>query len=206
MDALGDGTVRYALDAIEASNEQNGEADLRHHLAHLQVINPADIPRFAELNAVANFQPLWAYADAYIVDLTWPFVSEETARWMYPIKSVIDAGGTVAFGSDWSVSSVNPMPQIETAITRVDAEFHNTEVMNPEQRITLPQAIEAFTINAAFVNHQDDTTGSIEIGKLADLVVIDRNLFTIPESEISDAKVLLTLFGGKPVYGDPKSL
>jgi len=198
--------VRYALDAIEASNEQNGAQDLRHHLAHLQVINPQDIPRFAELGAVANFQPLWAYADDYIVDLTWPFVSEETARWMYPIKSVIDAGGTVAFGSDWAVSTVNPMPQIETAITRVDAEFHNTEVMNPEQRITLPQAITAFTINAAFVNHQDDTTGSIETGKLADLIVVDRNLFTIPPTEISDTNVLLTLFGGKPVYGDPDSL
>jgi len=204
--ALGDGAVRYALDAIEASNEQNGAADLRPHLSHIQIINPADIPRFAELGAVANFQPLWAYADAYVVDLTLPFISEETARWMYPIKSVIDAGGTVAFGSDWSVSSVNPMPQIETAITRVDAEFHNTEVMNPEQRITLPQAITAFTINAAFVNHQDDTTGSIETGKLADLIVVDRNLFTIPPSEISDTSVLLTLFGGEPVYGDPRSL
>jgi len=124
---------------------------------------------------------------------------------MYPIKSVIDAGGKVAFGSDWSVSTANPFPQIETAITRVDAETHGTEVLNPEQRITLQQAIEAFTINAAFVNQQDDSTGSIEKGKLADLIVVDRNLFEIKPGEISDAKVSLTLFEGKPVYGGLKA-
>ena len=124
---------------------------------------------------------------------------------MYPIKSVIDAGGKVAFGSDWSVSTANPFPQIETAITRVDAESHNTEVLNPEQRITLEQAIEAFTINAAFVNQQDDSTGSIEKGKLADLIVVDRNLFEIKPEEISDARVVLTLFEGKSVYGGLKA-
>jgi len=121
---------------------------------------------------------------------------------MYPIKSVIDSGATVAFGSDWSVSTANPMPQIETALTRVDAETHDTDVMNPEQRITLEQAIEAFTINAAFVNKQEDRTGSIEKGKLADLIVLDRNLFEIEPTQISEARVVLTLFEGKPVYGD----
>ena len=198
--------MRLALDAIEEARKRNGDSDLRHHLSHLQVIHPDDIPRFRELGAVANFQPLWAYADEYITELTLPFISEETARWLYPIKSVIDTGATVAFGSDWSVSTVDPLPQIETAITRIDAVTHNTDVLNPEQRITLEQAIAAFTINAAFVNHQEQATGSIEVGKLADLIVLDKNLFAIDAAEISDAKVLVTLFEGKAVYGTPADL
>jgi len=204
--ALGDGAARHALDAIEEANTRHGNADLRHHLSHLQVIHPDDHARFAELGAVANFQPLWAYADEYVVDLTLPFISEETARWMYPIKSILDAGGRVAFGSDWSVSSVNPMPQIETAVTRVDADSHATDVLNPEQRITIEQAIEAFTLGSAYVNHQEDVTGSIETGKFADLVVLDQKLFEIEPAKISDTKVLLTLFGGKAVYGNPADL
>ena len=204
--AIGDAAVRQSLDAIETAQVTNGRRDLRHHISHLQIIDPADIPRFGELDVVANFQPLWAYADSYVVDLTIPFIGAERARWMYPIKSVIDAGGKVAFGSDWSVSTANPFPQIETAITRVDADNHDTPVMNPEQRITLAQALQAFTLNAAFVNHQDESTGSIAVGKLADLIVLDRNLFEIAPEDISETKVLLTLFGGKPVYGDPATL
>jgi hypothetical protein len=204
--ALGDGAARLALDAVEEAHRRHGDTDLRHHLSHLQVIHPDDHARFAELGAVANFQPVWAYADDYMVDLTLPFISEETARWMYPIKSVLDAGGKVAFGSDWSVSTVNPMPQIETAVTRVDADTHATDVLNPEQRITVEQAVEAFTMGSAYVNHQDDTTGSIEVGKLADLVVLDRNIFEIDAEKISDTKVVLTLFGGKPVHGSPADL
>ncbi len=204
--AIGDGAIRQSLDAIEVAQSANGNNDRRHHISHLQVIDPADIPRFAELDVVANFQPLWAYADAYVTDLTIPFIGEERARWMYPIKSVIDAGGKIAFGSDWSVSTANPFPQIETAITRVDVDTHDTPVMNPEQRITLAQALEAFTLNSAFVNHQDDSTGSITVGKLADVIVLDRDLFRIAPEDISETKVVLTLFGGKPVYGDPASL
>ena len=199
--AIGDGAIRQSLDAVEEARTRNGDLGHRHHISHLQIIDPEDIPRFAELGVVANFQPLWAMADDYVVDLTIPFIGEERAQWMYPIKSVIDAGGKVAFGSDWSVSTANPFPQIETAITRVEAEKHSTEVLNPEQRITLEQAIEAFTINAAYVNHQEKLTGSIENGKLADLIVLDRNLFEIEPEEISETKVVLTLFGGKPVFG-----
>ena len=204
--SLGDGAVRYALDAVEEANKRHGDTDLRHHLSHLQVVHPDDHARFAELGAVANFQPLWAYADAYIVDLTLPFITEETARWMYPIKSLLDAGAHVAFGSDWAVSSVDPMPQIETAVTRVDADSHATEVLNPEQRITVQQAIEAFTMGSAYVNHQEDVTGSIEPGKFADLIVLNRNLLEIKPENISDAKVVLTLFAGKPVHGRPADL
>jgi len=199
--ALGDGAVRYALDAIEVAREQNGDSDRRHHLSHLQVIHPDDIPRFAALGAVANFQTAWAYADEYVVDLTLPFIKPEVAKWMYPVRSVLDAGGEVAFGSDWAVSTADPFYQIETAVTRVDAESHATEPLNPEQAITLEEAVEGFTSGSAWVNHLDEETGSIEVGKLADLIVLDQNIFEVDPTEISDTKVLLTLFEGLPVYG-----
>jgi predicted amidohydrolase YtcJ len=199
--AIGDGAVRQALDAIEAARTQNGANDHRHHIAHLELIDPADLPRFGALDATANFQPLWAYPDDYIVDLTIPFIGEQRAKWLYPIRSVIDAGGRVAFGSDWSVSTANPFMEMETAVTRMDALSNEGGALLPEQRISIAQAIEAFTIDAAYVNHQDHRTGSVEVGKLADLAVLDQNLLEIEPSAISETKVLLTLFGGKVVYG-----
>ena len=204
--AIGTAAVRQSLDAIEEALIENGQNDNRHHISHLQMIHPDDVPRFAELDAIANFQPLWAYNDAYVTELTVPFIGEERARWMYPIKSVQNFGGMVAFGSDWSVSSANPLPQIETAITRLSAYDEDVPVMLPEERIDLESAIVAFTINAAYLNQHEDQTGSIEVGKLADLIVLDRNLFEIEPADISEAQILLTLFGGEPVYGDVSSL
>jgi predicted amidohydrolase YtcJ len=125
---------------------------------------------------------------------------------MYPIRSVHDAGGMLAFGSDWSVSTANPFPQIETALTRQESIGEATPVFIPEERIDLQTAIDAFTINAAFVNRRETETGSIEVGKIADLIVIDQNLFEIAPQDISDTKVLLTLFAGKAVFGDLASL
>lgn len=199
--SIGDAAVRQALDAIEQAITDNGRSGNRHHISHLQMIDPADIPRFKELDVVANFQPLWAYADDYVTELTIPFIGEERARWMYPIKSVQDAGGMIAFGSDWSVSTANPFPQIETAVTRKSAVDESIPVFIPEERIDLPTAIAAFTINAAFVNKHEQDTGSIEVGKFADLVVVDQNLFEIESSEISETKALLTLLEGKAVHG-----
>jgi hypothetical protein len=203
--AIGDAAVRQSLDAIEEALLDNGQLGHRHHISHLQMIDPADIPRFAELDAVANFQPLWAYPDEYVTELTIPFIGEERARWMYPIKSVLDTGARVAFGSDWSVSTANPFPQIETAITRKSA-TEDSAVLNPEQRIDLVAALAAFTINAAFVNRLDEQTGSIEVGKLADLIVLDQNLFEIAPEDISETKSLLTMFEGKVVHGDIAAL
>jgi len=203
---IGDAAVRYAFDAIEEAQIENGSLGNRHHLSHIQMFDPADIPRFAELDAVANFQPLWAYADEYVTELTVPFIGEERARWMYPIKSVQDTGAMIAFGSDWSVSTANPLPQIETAITRRGAFDEPMPVFIPEERIDLETALVAFTINAAYVNKHEDQTGSIEVGKLADLIVLDRNLFDIEPADISETQVLLTLFGGNAVYGDVAAL
>jgi len=199
--AIGDAAITQCLDAVEAAIDANGNAHRRHHISHLQLIHPGDLSRFRELDVVANFQPLWAYADAYVTDLTIPFIGEERAEWMYTIRSVVNAGGMIAFGSDWFVSTANPFPQIETAVTRTDAEGDDAPFM-PHETIDLATALAAFTINSAYVNGIDDVSGSISVGKLADLIVLDRNLFAIPAKEISEARVLLTLFGGKPVHGD----
>jgi predicted amidohydrolase YtcJ len=204
--AIGDAAVRQCLDAVEAARNQNGDIGHRHHIAHLQLIDPDDIPRFRELDVIADFQPLWALADDYQTELTMPYLGPERSRWQYPIRSLLNSGAMIAFGSDWGVSSANPFEQIETAVTRMGALGETTEPFYPEERIDLPTAIAAFTINAAYVNHIDDKTGSIEVGKLADLIVLDRNLFELDQADISDTKVLLTLMEGQPVFGDPATL
>jgi predicted amidohydrolase YtcJ len=200
--AIGDAAIRQCLDAVEAARRTNGARDARHHVAHIQLFDPADIPRFRTLGVVANFQPLWAYADDYITELTLPFLDAERQRWIYPIGSLLRSGAVVAFGSDWSVSSANPLEELEVAVTRMGPNGETKTPYLPDERIDLRDALAAFTLNAAYVNFQEERTGSIEAGKLADLIVLDRNLFAIPPAQISDTKVLLTLFGGKPIFGD----
>ena len=204
--AIGDAAIRQSLDAVEAALETNGNLEHRHHISHLQLINEADVPRFRELGVVANFQPLWAFADSYITDLTIPYIGPERTKWLYPIESVHRSGGMIAFGSDWSVSTANPFHEIETAVTRMGSDGETTEPFLPDERIDLPLALAAFTINAAYVNTHERDTGSIEVGKYADLIVLDRNLFDIDPREISDTSVLLTLVEGQPVHGDLASL
>ena len=204
--AIGDGAVRQSLDAIEAARTANGDLGHRHHISHLQLIHPDDQPRFRKLGVIANFQPLWAYADAYVTDLTLPFISRQTASYMYPIASMEKSGAVIAFGSDWSVSTANPFEEMETAITRLGSLGDTTVPFLPAESIALPEALAAFTINAAYTNRDEKNTGSLEVGKRANLAVLDRNLFEIPPSEISGTQVLLTLFEGKPVHGDPGAL
>ncbi len=204
--AIGDGAVRQALDAIAAARAANGDLGHRHHLSHIQRLHPDDQPRFRQLNVVANFQPLWAYADDYVTDLTLPFISKQAGTYMYPIGSIEKSGAVVAFGSDWSVSTANPFEEMETAVTRMASVGELRAPFLPEERIGLPEALAAFTINAAYTNHDEENTGSLEVGKVANLAVLDRNLFEIPATEISDTQVLLTLFEGKPVHGDPGKL
>jgi hypothetical protein len=204
--AIGDAAVRQSLDAVEAARAANGDQGHRHHISHIQLIDNADVPRFKQLGVVANYQPLWAYSDEYITELTIPFLGPERSSHMYAINSLVKSGATVAFGSDWSVSSPNPFEEMETAITRLGALGETTEPFLPEEAITLAQALDAFTINAAYVNRLDQDTGSLEVGKRADLAVLDRNLFDIKPAELSDTKVLVTLFEGKPVHGDLEAL
>jgi predicted amidohydrolase YtcJ len=199
---IGDGAVRQALDAIAAARAQNGDRGHRHHLSHLELVDPADVPRFRELGVVANFQPLWAYADPYVTQLTIPFLGPERSQRLYPIGSLYRSGALLAFGSDWNVSSANPLEEIQVAVTRMNPAGGDAAPFLPEERIALPEALAAFTIGSAYVNRLERETGSIEVGKRADLVVLDRNLFAIPASEIGRARPLVTLFDGHPVYGD----
>ena len=204
--AIGDAAIRQSLDAVEEAMLENGALGNRHHISHLQVIHPDDIARFAELDVVANFQPLWAAYDDYIKELNVPAIGEERTSWMYPIQSVKDAGGMVAFGSDWSVSTANPFYQMETAITRMDSNDYSIDPFIPDEAIDIETAIDAFTINAAFVNKHEGDTGSIEPGKYADLIVLDQNLIDIESIAISDTLVLLTLLEGNAVYGSIENL
>jgi predicted amidohydrolase YtcJ len=203
--ALAERAVREALDAIEAARTANGPTDGRHHLAHIQVVHPDDIPRFRELGAVANAQPLWAAHESQMDDLTIPFLGEPRWRWQYPFASLVRAGAVLAMGSDWSVSTPNPLEEIHVAVNRkVPPQYHHKvethDVFLPDERLDLPTAVAAFTMGSAYVNHLDTDTGSIEPGKYADLAVIDRNLFAAPVDEIAAATVDATYVEGEPVY------
>ncbi len=198
--AIGDRAVRDTLDALEAAQKTNGVRDSRHHIAHLELVDPADIPRFRTLGVIANFQPFWANGDEYITKMTEPELGPARSRWIYPIASVEAAGGVTAFGSDWNVSSMNPLDGIEVAITHREPSKGPGPAWLPEERITLPDAIAGYTIRGAYLDFTERETGSIEVGKAADLVVLDRNLFEIPPSQIHEAKVLWTLLDGKEVY------
>ena len=198
--AIGDAAVRRALDGFEAMREKNGRSDNRHQIVHLQLIDEADHARFSALNIGAVFQLLWAYPDPAAMELDVPLLGRERAWQMYPSKSVLDAGGRVVGGSDYFVTQIEPLLAIETAITRQNPWSNEGEVLNADERLDLATMIEAYTINGAYQMKLEDEQGSIEVGKRADLIVLDRNLFDIPPSEISDAKITLTLFDGRVVY------
>ncbi len=198
--AIGDRAIRVALDAIEKARQRNGERDARHHLAHIQLWHPDDIPRMRRLEVIANFQPLWAWADDFITDLSEPYLGPERSRWLYPIRSLVDSGAVVVFGSDWDVSTMNPLPAIEVGMTRQDPADSASPVWLPQERVDLETMLAGYTINAARVNFLETESGSIEVGKRADLVVLERDLSTIPASEIGDVEVLLTLFDGEVVF------
>jgi len=201
--ALGDRAVRQALDAVESARQANGMTDMRPHLAHLQLVDPADWPRFRELGAGANVQPYWACNDDQMTDLTLPFLTPERAALQYPIASLHRAGARLVGGSDWTVSTPNVMAEVEVAVTRISPEAREREPFLPDEAIDLETALRAFTLGSAWANHRDDTTGSIAIGKLADLVVMDRDIAREPANRLADARVLLTLVEGEPVFEDP---
>ncbi|WP_406735467.1 amidohydrolase family protein [Streptomyces sp. NBC_01108] len=197
--ALGDRAVREALDAVQAAVEAHGRRGNRHHLAHLQVVHPDDLDRFARLGAIANIQPLWAAHEPQMDELTIPFLGPERASWQYPFGSLLRAGATLAAGSDWPVSSPDPIAGIHVAVNRMEPEATDGRVFLPEQRLDLATAVAAYTAGSAHVNGLDDT-GSLLPGHLADLVVLDRDIFTRPQEEIAEAQVLRTYVGGTLVH------
>ncbi|WP_067139558.1 amidohydrolase [Microtetraspora malaysiensis] len=200
--AVGDRAAREALDAFEAARAANGANDHRHHIAHLQVVHPDDVPRFAALGVTANMQPLWAAHEPQMDELTIPFLGPERAAWQYPFGDLARAGASLAAGSDWPVSSPDPFLGIHVAVNRwVPGE--PAEAFLPEQRLTLAAALAAYTIGAARVNHLDTETGTIEQGKVADLVVTDRDPYAIPAGELAETSVLATYVEGRLVHTDP---
>ena len=197
--ALGDRAVREALDAVEAARKANGPSPHRHHLAHLQVVHPEDVPRFAALNAVANIQPLWACHEPQMDELAIPVLGPERAAWQYPFKALLASGATLAAGSDWPVSSPDPIQGMHVAVNRVTP-GGNGAPLTPKQRLSLAEALTAYTAGTAYVNHLDDRTGRIAPGMLADLAVLDRDPFDAPTEAIHETRVDATYVGGKLVY------
>ncbi|MFC7309676.1 amidohydrolase [Streptomyces monticola] len=199
--ALGDRAVREALDAVEAARLANGFSDTRPHLAHLQVVHPDDIGRFRQLGASANMQPLWAAHEPQMDELTIPFLGPERTAWQYPFGALLRSGATLAAGSDWPVSSPDPLQGIHVAVNRrLPGAPEGTGVFLPEQRIDLGAALAAYTAGSAYVNHLDAETGTIAPGYLADLVVLDRDPFAGPADEIGATRVEQTFVEGQRVY------
>ena len=198
--AIGDRAVRSVLDAYQHAIETNGMSNNRHHISHLQLIHEDDIPRFSELNISANFQAAWALPDEWITEINIPELGIERVNRMYPIRSIHDAGGTIVGGSDWAVTTMNPLIAIETAVTREDPSNRVGGTLNENERMELTEMLKAYTINAAEVMHQGQFTGSIEVGKFADLIILEKNLYEIPHKEIGEVRVIETILEGNTVF------
>jgi hypothetical protein len=198
--AIGDRAVRLALDAVAAARQANGPADNRHHVAHLQVVQPEDVRRFAELDVVANAQAYWAQHEPQMDELTLPYLGPVRADLQYPFASLLRSGARLAMGSDWPVTTPDPLQQIEVAVTRVDPENRDNAPFLPGERLTLDEALLAFTAGSAFVNH-DEHAGRLAVDRRADLAVLDRDIRDRPAREIADAAVELTVAGGRIVFG-----
>ena len=201
--AIGDRAVRSSLDAIADARRTNGSLDNRDQIAHLELIEPADFPRFKALGAIANFQLLWAERDGYIEDATIRYLGPQRSRYLYPARSLRDAGALIAGGSDWNVSSFDAFTAMEHAITR--AESRGKPALLPEQSLGLQDMVDAYTINAAFALKQERTTGSLEAGKRGDFIVLDRDIYSIDPFELHATRVTATYLDGREVYTAKRS-
>jgi predicted amidohydrolase YtcJ len=198
--AIGDNGIRTALNAYEFTGKNNHTKDRRNRVEHIEDINAADIPRFGRLGVIASMQPLHSYPDSDTLDVWARNVGPERATRAWVWKSISEAGGRYAFGSDWPVVTLNPWEGIRTAVTRQTAEGTPKEAFVPSQRLTVAQAVEGYTLGAAFAGHREKTEGSIVADKAADIIIVDRNIFEIDPHSIGDTKVVTTIVGGKIVY------
>ena len=206
--AIGDRAVMAALDALAALPDGQRVSG-RHHIAHLQFIHPADLDRLAKLGVTGNFQPLWACKDEQNDNLTLPFVGLQRANWQYRIGSLLRLGTRVAFGSDWPVSSADPLQELHVAVNRMlstrlgdPGTAETTTPLLPGEAIGTDAAVDAFTRGVAYVNHEEDVAGTVEPGKVADFAVLDQDLYAIAPTAIGDTSVALTIAAGRVVHGD----
>jgi predicted amidohydrolase YtcJ len=199
--AIGDRGVREALDAFEAALRAGHGDSLRHHIAHLQLVHPDDVPRFAELGVAANAQALWAAHEPQMDELTIPFLGDERATWQYPFGGLHRAGVRLVMGSDWPVTSPDPIAAIHTAVTRTAYDEPSAPFL-PDQSIDLTTAFAAYTAGSAWINGRDrrDGAGVLAPGNVADLVVLDRDPFVGPTEEIGATRVSSTWVSGNRVF------
>jgi predicted amidohydrolase YtcJ len=205
--AIGDRATRTALDAYENAAKVNGTKDARHRVEHIEDSSAADIPRFGPLGVIASMQPLHAYPNDNILKVWARNVGPERAQRAWAWRPIADGGGKLAFGSDWPVVTINPWVGVQNLLTRQTTEGNPPGGWIPQMRIGLKEAIEGYTLGAAFAGHLEKTEGSLEPGKLADLIIVSQDLFHIEPNKIGQTEVLLTIVGGKVVYesGDRKS-
>ncbi len=201
--AIGDAAVRMSLDALETALRERPERLRRNRLEHIETIDAADIPRLGRLGVIAGMQPYHAYPEPNLESVWAANVGPERVQRAFAWNSIARAGARLVFGSDWAVVTLDPIPGIHNAVLRQDTEGRPEGGWVPGERVTLEQAIAAYTINGAFATFEEDVKGSIREGKLADLVVLSRDLFAIPPQDIHKTRVLLTLVGGREVYRDP---
>jgi len=197
----GDRSVRVALDAIEAARKANGRSGLRHELAHAGFIHDEDMPRFEALNVVADLCP-YIWSPSPIIDSVIAAVGVERGAEYWPIKSLIESGAPILSGSDWpaAVATMNPWPGIESMVTRQDPSAQYPGKLWPEQAISLEQALHIFTRENSLALKKAKLTGTIEVGKSADMITLNHNLFEVPVGDISETQVLKTWFAGRVVY------
>ncbi len=201
--AIGDRAIRQALDAYEGAQKANHTSNARHRIEHIECISAADIPRFGRLGVIASFQPLHAYPDDDVLKVWAPNVGPERAQRAWTWHSIEAGGGVLAFGSDWPIVTLSPWPGVRNALTRQTKEGDPPGGFVPTERIGLEDTIKAYTLGAAFAGRREKTEGSLEPGKLADLIVLSQDLFKIEPNTIAETEVLLTMVGGKVVYHSP---
>jgi predicted amidohydrolase YtcJ len=201
--AIGDRAVRLALDAYENAATVNHTSDARPRIEHIETISAVDIERFGKAGVIASMQPLHSYPDEDTLGIWARNIGPERAKRPWVWHSIADKGGALAFGSDWPVVTLSPWPGVQTALTRQTSEGKPEYGFVPQQRLSLEDTIRAYTLGAAFAGHREKTEGSVETGKLADMIILDRDLFQIEPTDIRNTEVLLTIVGGKVVYESP---
>jgi predicted amidohydrolase YtcJ len=195
--AIGDRAIRMQLDIFERVAKRNGPRDRRFRIEHAQHIAPEDVARFGQLGVIASMQPYHTIDDGRWAEALIGPARSETS---YAFRSLLDSGGRLAFGSDWPVAPATPIEGIYAAVTRRTLDGKHPRGWVPQQKIDVEEALRAYTIDAAYAGFSEESLGSLTPGKLADLVVLDRDLFNLPPQEILSAQVATTVVGGKVVY------